>query len=109
MAARLPPGMTGIEALQSENTREPEWAERMGEGHAGDHYLRCSAPDKNVLTLNREAWRAFKEAGGTTYLQHIYTIKRDKATNLVQEMVRDRLIDHRVAAKIQRILIKEYS
>lgn len=50
IAARLPEGMTGVEALKTLNISEPEWAERMGEGNAGDHYLRCGNGEQKELT-----------------------------------------------------------
>lgn len=76
MVARLPAGKTGIEALSEaattmirvrgvEGTRK--WAEGLGEGHAGDHYLSCHAPKSDQLTLTVPVFAAFRKLGGGTY------------------------------------------
>ena len=48
------------------------WAEAMSEGSAGDQYLR--AHDAEYVTMTSEAWQAFKQAGGTTYPNHVRRI-----------------------------------
>ncbi len=77
MVARLPEGQTGIEALIDAQRASPVrsdyalWARRMGEGSAGDYYLRCHAlRDRPELhkELTREEFAAFRKAGGETYM-----------------------------------------
>lgn len=106
VAARLPEGMTGIEALKTLNIREPEWAERMGEEHAGDHYLRCSGQQAKELT--QDEWTAFKAAGGTTYLSYAYDKRKTKAARIVEKMVQKGLIGPQMADAVERVLMKEY-
>lgn len=75
LVGRLPEGKTGIEALieyekNSERTRPDyeAWVMGMGEGAAGDYYLRCHGmrgPQNKQLT--RAAFDAFRANGGTTY------------------------------------------
>lgn len=43
------------------------WAAGMGEGRAGDHFLRCYATEQVEMSI--DDWKGFKAAGGTTYLQ----------------------------------------
>lgn len=108
-AARLPSGMTGIKALQAQKIREPEWAENMGEGHAGDHYLRCCAPDEDVLTLTRESWEEFKKAGGTTYMSYAYDQSQDRIKRLVERMVREEIVVPIKAIEAYDILMRAIS
>lgn len=71
IVARLPEGKTGIQALIDAETRldRERWAQRMGEGNAGDHYLRCHAMrrDGDWQQLTNVAFNAFRAAGGDTY------------------------------------------
>jgi hypothetical protein len=62
MIARLPLGMTGIEACkaQGKDFFNPNW----DESSATDQYLRCFA--KDTLTLSYEEWKQFKLQGGKT-------------------------------------------
>jgi len=92
-AAAFPGLKTGIQALQDIwGTKRPyglkhnpsfetikggrtkaewdHWAAAMGEGHAGDHFLRCYATD--TVEMSIDDWKKFKAAGGTTYLQADY-------------------------------------
>jgi hypothetical protein len=80
--AKLPVGKTGIQALiDAERTRgqrvqDPErWANMMGEGHAGDQYLRTYArSDGNVLVVPIHIFKEFKAKGGGTYFgKHWHT------------------------------------
>lgn len=67
--ARLPDGMTGIKALeQVDHIRNPEWARRLGEQSAGDHWLRCYATGDRKKSVDRETFIAFRRLGGGTYL-----------------------------------------
>jgi hypothetical protein len=85
-AAAFPPGMTGIQALQHAVGQQERpfradymtWADKMGEGHAGDHYLRCYATD--TVEMSIEEWREWKRNGGTTYLDYDYhhRVKNDR-------------------------------
>jgi hypothetical protein len=65
--AKLPEGKTGIEAL-TEVSGRPEWAAALGEGRAGDHYLRCYAKKQRELPL--ELFIAFRRWGGCCYSQY---------------------------------------
>jgi hypothetical protein len=68
---RLPPGKTAIEALAEASGRE-EWAMRMGDASAGDHYLRVYSPKTPELRqeLDIATWTAYKKLGGGTYHRH---------------------------------------
>jgi hypothetical protein len=78
--ARLPEGMTGTEALIDAERRSDHphpnletWATRMGEAHAGEHYLRCYAGrDGHSRDLDIPTFAAFRKLGGGTYLQWAY-------------------------------------
>lgn len=84
--AKLPPGKTGIQAL-IDSCRGPDgkrkdgstpiefesWAKRMGEGHAGDQYLRCYAADDETVEVIKEVMDEFRKLGGTTYLEKHWT------------------------------------
>lgn len=106
MAGRFPEGMTGIEALKTLEIREPEWAENMGEGHAGDHYLRCGNGES--IELSREDWAKFKKAGGTTYSHYAYVQSKSKAERIVESMVREEFIYPLLADKVVHTLLMEY-
>lgn len=87
MVARLPEGCTsGVTALIENRLRDVEsrtdwseplkeywrqewvfWARGLGEWSAGDHYLRCYAPEEDSRKLTVEQFAAFKKAGGGTY------------------------------------------
>lgn len=103
-AARLPAGVTGIEALKTLNIREPEWAERMGEGHAGDHYLRCCNGEQKELTV--EEWMVFKKAGGTTYMAYAYDIMKTRLQHFVAQLVREEIVDAVKADKLETALMR---
>lgn len=106
MVARLPSGMSGVQALKTLHIREPQWAEAMGEGHAGDHYLRMTSHSA-AKTLTTAEWKKFKEDGGTTYLSRSYQKHRDRVKNLVQQMVRDNLVYPDKVEEMQRVLMRE--
>jgi hypothetical protein len=71
--ARLPDGMTGIEALardarKSYGRDSEEWANMLGERSAGDHWLRCFADKKGCWKeLDQPTFDAFRKLGGRTY------------------------------------------
>lgn len=79
LVARLPKGKTGIEALIEQERRSQyphpqaeEWVERLGEGHAGDHYLRTKPrrlgqqdPDEQELDI--PTFAAYRKLGGGDY------------------------------------------
>jgi hypothetical protein len=83
--ARLPDGMTGIEALieaqaQSEYPHPDyeKWAKGMGEGSAGDHFLRCYAKKQELwMELGRRTFEAYRKAGGETYAVAFYRRQRE--------------------------------
>lgn len=111
MVARFPPGMSGIEALKTLHIRPPQWAEAMGEGLAGDHYLRRNQRYRTLhssqaltATLTHEEWKKFRDDGGTTYLSRCYKHKMDRIKYLVQEMVRDGLIYPDKVDKVVHVL-----
>jgi hypothetical protein len=74
LVAKLPDGKTGVEALidacrsgEIPTARDYEsWAKRLGEGHAGDQYLRSNIA--SAIQLTREAFENFRKLGGSTYL-----------------------------------------
>ena len=78
--ARLPDGMTGVEALihgcrkTGYPNRDPvAWAEGMGNAHAGGYYLRRQAQqDLNWCELDIPTFAAFRKLGGTTYTSWYY-------------------------------------
>jgi len=72
---RLPEGVTGIEALVTACGRDDalKWATGMGEFHAGDHYLRVYGAEKDELYLTRDAFDAYRKAGGDTYSAQVLT------------------------------------
>lgn len=107
IVAKLPNGMTGIKALQSKKIREPEWAERMGEGHAGDYFLRCCSVETQELT--HEEWTTFKKTGGTTYISHTWDKHKDKATRVTELMVSLKFVEPKMAHFVHNILIQEYA
>jgi hypothetical protein len=104
--AKLPDGMTGVEALIGVKYREDSWAENMGEGHAGDHYLRCYGKEKKELS--REDWVDFKSRGGTTYNMYAYDKSKTKAQKIVESMVRDCLVYPDKSASVVSLLLREY-
>jgi hypothetical protein len=72
--ACLPKGKTGMEALlEATKDMRPdeakEWVEGMGEGHAGDHFLRCHAKDGLTIILTEEEFHMFRKLGGGCYAQ----------------------------------------
>lgn len=73
IVARLPEGMTGSEALLREAKKgrpwdAEEWVKALGEGHAGDHFLRCYAQSRELWKeLDRPTFAAFRSLGGRTY------------------------------------------
>ena len=74
LVQKLPDGMTGIEALiAASGGRDDarEWAERLGEWSAGDQYLRVYG--KEELYLTRDAFDAYRKAGGDTYSAQVLT------------------------------------
>jgi len=65
--ARLPEGKTGLECLTGVlNTR---WTAEMGEGPAGDMFLRCytERDTHRWRDLSQGEFVAFRRVGGTTY------------------------------------------
>ena len=66
--ARLPDGMTGIEALESISKDRPGWAAGMGEGNAGEHFMRVYGRDPELRAeLTPEEFELFRKAGGKSY------------------------------------------
>lgn len=63
---RLPEGKTGVEAL-AEASGRPEWAQALGELHAGDQYLRCYSAPGERLELSRDDFIEYRRLGGGTY------------------------------------------
>ncbi len=64
LAAKLPEGKTGKQALADTDCGDAAWIEGLGEAHCGDHYLLCYAAHTG---MSKEEWKAFKESGGSTY------------------------------------------
>jgi len=80
--ARLPKDMTGKQALLeiAKNERPwdaEEWVNNLGDGAAGDHYLRCYSPESDYLEVGESIFQAFRDVGGNTY-KTIYWEKRNK-------------------------------
>jgi len=73
--ARLPKGKTGIQALIDAELSggpggrkdAPQWAARMGEHHAGDHFLRMYAKGDLQKQLSSTVFNEFRRLGGGTY------------------------------------------
>jgi hypothetical protein len=64
--ARLPPGKTGVQALvEAAGENRVDWAKGLGEGGAGDQYLRVYT--KDAVVLSREEFARFRALGGDTY------------------------------------------
>ena len=64
MVARLPPGMTGLEALR---TVDPQLADNFlanAERMAAEQYMRCYANKENQLTLTQGEFAEFLKATG---------------------------------------------
>lgn len=88
--AKFPEGLTGMQALKQSATYHGDidkWIDGMGEGHSGDHYLRCyAASDQKKLgtqltaELDKDQWKEFKAAGGTTYMNFYYFIAVRRCT-----------------------------
>ena len=84
MLARLPDGMTGVEALidaerrsQHPQSNVVKWANGLGNAGAGEHYLRCYASrDLHGCTLDIPTFSAFKKLGGGTYGSWYYDTHR---------------------------------
>lgn len=125
--ARLPEGMTGIQALVSKNPDRPDWANNMGEGHAGDHFLRCHAraTDGLLEELSFFEWETFKAAGGLTYdgwhyqkqqkvaeeAERMAAIADRKSATLHVMLWSDKLVDAHAAydVKIATRIIRAYA
>jgi len=76
MLGRLPTGKTGIQALieaelASRNGRKDAsvWAAKMGEHHAGDHFLRMYANGGLKKTVSSQVMDEFRRLGGGTFMQ----------------------------------------
>lgn len=80
IVARFPEGKTGKQALAESGGQrcdDQAWVDGMGEGHSGDHYLRCYAREADLWKeLSIEEWREFRKAGGTTYMAWHYERSR---------------------------------
>ncbi len=63
--AKLPEGLTGVEAL-GRASGEPAWAQHLGELGAGDYYLRCYA--KETVKISPLVFEAFRKLGGGSYM-----------------------------------------
>jgi len=82
--AKFPEGLTGTEALlqDGQHPYNPKWAEDMGEGAAGDHWLRCYAEAAGYwLRVNKAIFTAFRILGGDTYAW-TYELKQKGTTPL---------------------------
>jgi hypothetical protein len=85
MLCRLPEGQTGVQALiEAEQVSRPwdveKWATGLGEGSAGDHFLRCHATAKNGLAteVDSATFDAFRRLGGDTYAATYYRRARER-------------------------------
>jgi len=99
--ARLPKGKTGMEALlEATDELQPmdavKWVKGLGEGHAGDHFLRCHAGKNVQIILTEEEFHMFRKLGGgcyhTKYYDNIRSENEPDGGNLsVQMRIRKRL------------------
>jgi hypothetical protein len=96
MLCRLPEGKTGVEALvDAEKSTRPwdaeKWAKGLGEGSAGDHFLRCHATSKDGLSteVDQATFDAFRKLGGDTYASAHYRRARERkeATRVTVEVM----------------------
>lgn len=79
--ARLPDGKTGVQALTEAETRRDaeKWAKMLGEGSAGDHFLRCHANKDGLWKeLDVPTFAAFRKLGGDTYQSAHYRKTKGK-------------------------------
>jgi len=81
---RLPEGKTGVEALtEASMDMRPwdaeKWATALGEGSAGDHFLRCCAMQTDGLSVevDQATFNAYRELGGDTYQSAYYRRARE--------------------------------
>lgn len=89
LVARLPNGMTGVQALlqkaQSERPWDAEkWVNGLGEAHAGDYWLRTYAESEGLTrNLDKEEFEEFRAAGGDTYMAVTWKKESEKPQNRV--------------------------
>lgn len=85
--ARLPDGMNGVEALIDAELRSEhphpnleKWARGLGNGSAGEHYMRCYAHrDLNQCKLDIPTFAAFRKLRGDTYGSWYYRTHERKS------------------------------
>lgn len=91
MLSKLPDGMSGIGALKAAvragklQGNDEQWAENMGEWHAGDFYLRVCAPRKDKLELwpdHMDVFEEFRAQGGGTFSTNPQVVRDSTETVL---------------------------
>ena len=80
--ARLPNGMTGKQALLTVAKKirpwdAEKWVDCLGEGSAGEYYLRCHSSKEDQLEIGESLFRVFRFLGGNTY-ETLYWKDRNK-------------------------------
>ena len=89
IVARFPSGLSGKDALRkyAEEHRPwdvDKWVDGLGEGSAGDYFLRCYAPGmKLILILTEDEFLMFRKLGGGCYESKYW----EKENNYIRENI----------------------
>jgi hypothetical protein len=88
--ARFPTGVGPREALlgharASRPWDADSWVDMLGMRSAGDHYLRCYAPEEHQLQLAPEVFEAFRRLGGGTY--SVLPLTAEQAAGMCDEVL----------------------